>query len=156
MESAGDFYLEAKWQRCIVHFYRNVFTVVPRGKVNDVARMLKAIHASEDKAAAQEKAEAVVKKLKGRRLHQAARVVENGIADTLAYYDFPDAHWPRIRTNNPHPPHGWRPERNRPQTGPSETVAGAPPGRTMHAGLEIRGLGSSSSNIVLQSNTIYY
>jgi transposase-like protein len=101
MESVGDFYPEAKWQRCIVHFYRNVFTVVPRGKVNDVARMLKAIHASEDKAAAQEKAEAVVKKLKGRKLHQAAAVVEHGIADTLAYYDFPDAHWRRIRTNNP-------------------------------------------------------
>ena len=101
MESAGEFYPEAKWQRCIVHFYRNVFTVVPRGKVNDVARMLKAIHASEDKAAAQEKAEAVVKKLKGRKLHQAAEVVQNGIADTLAYYDFPDAHWRRIRTNNP-------------------------------------------------------
>ncbi len=101
MESAGEYYPEAKWQRCIVHFYRNVFTVVPRGKVNDVARMLKAIHASEDKAAAQEKAEAVVKKLKGRKLHQAAEVVQNGIADTLAYYDFPDAHWRRIRTNNP-------------------------------------------------------
>ncbi len=82
MESAGDFYPEAKWQRCIVHFYRNVFTVVPRGKVNDVARMLKAIHASEDKAAAQEKAEAVVRKLKGRKLHQAAEIVQNGIADT--------------------------------------------------------------------------
>ena len=101
MESAGEYYPEAKWQRCIVHFYRNVFTVVPRGKVNDVARMLKAIHASEDKAAAQEKAEAVVKKLKGRKLHQAAEVVIKGIADTLAYYDFPDAHWRRIRTNNP-------------------------------------------------------
>jgi transposase-like protein len=101
IESVGDFYPEAKWQRCIVHFYRNVFTVVPRGEVNDVARMLKAIHASEDKAAVQEKAEAVVKKLKGRKLHQAAEVVQDGIADTLTYYDFPDAHWRRIRTNNP-------------------------------------------------------
>ena len=101
MESLGDFYPDAKWQRCIVHFYRNVFTVVPRGKVNDVARMLKAIHASEDKAAAQEKAEAVIKKLEGQKLRQAAEIVRNGIDDTLAYYDFPDAHWRRIRTNNP-------------------------------------------------------
>jgi transposase-like protein len=101
MESVGDFYPKAKWQRCIVHFYRNVFTVVPRGKVSDVARMLKAIHASEDKTAAQEKATAVIKKLEGRKLRQAAEVVRNGIDDTLAYYDFPDAHWRRIRTNNP-------------------------------------------------------
>jgi transposase-like protein len=40
----------------VVHFYRNVFTVVPRGKVKQVAMMLKAIHASEDHAAARDKA----------------------------------------------------------------------------------------------------
>jgi transposase-like protein len=101
IESLGDFYPEAKWQRCCVHFYRNVFTVVPRGKVADVARMLKAIHASEDKQAAIEKAEAVVKKLKARKLTQAAKIISDGISETLTYYDFPDAHWVRIRTNNP-------------------------------------------------------
>ena len=101
IESLGDFYPQAKWQRCIVHFYRNVFTVVPRSKVKEVARMLKAIHASEDKAAAREKAQAVVKKLKAKKLHQAAKIVNEGICDTLTYYDFPDAHWRRIRTNNP-------------------------------------------------------
>jgi transposase-like protein len=101
MESIGDFYPQAKWQRCTVHFYRNVFTVVPRGKVKEVARMLKAIHASEDKAAAHEKANAVIAKLESRKLRQAAQVVRKGITDTLTYYDFPDAHWRRIRTNNP-------------------------------------------------------
>ena len=29
------------------------------------------------------------------------QIVRKGIDDTLAYYDFPDAHWRRIRTNNP-------------------------------------------------------
>ena len=101
MESLGDFYPKAKWQRCTVHFYRNVFTVVPRTKVKIVARMLKAIHASEDKAAAHEKARAVIKKLEAKKLSKAAQVVRKGIGDTLAYYDFPDAHWQRIRTNNP-------------------------------------------------------
>jgi len=43
-------------QRCIVAFYRNVFSVVPRGKIKEVAVMLKAIHASEDREAALEKA----------------------------------------------------------------------------------------------------
>jgi transposase-like protein len=101
IESVGQFYPDAKWQRCIVHFYRNVFTVVPRSMVKMVAMMLKAIHASEDRQAAQEKAEAVIKKLKARRLRQAAKKVEDSIGETLAYYDFPDAHWRRIRTNNP-------------------------------------------------------
>lgn len=101
VESVGDFFPTAKWQRCIVHFYRNVFTVVPKGKVKRVARMLKAIHASEDKQAAREKAEAVIKKLKAQKLNKAAQIVREGINDTIAYYDFPDAHWRRIRTNNP-------------------------------------------------------
>jgi len=97
VESAGDFFPEAKWQRCIVHFYRNVFTVVPKGKVESVARMLKAIHASEDKQAALEKAESVIKKLKSQKLRKAAQIVQEGIEDTIAYYDFPDAHWRRIQ-----------------------------------------------------------
>jgi transposase-like protein len=47
-ESLAEFYPEAKWQRCTVHFYRNVFSVVPRRKMAEVAAMLKSIHASED------------------------------------------------------------------------------------------------------------
>ena len=49
---------EAKYQRCTVHFYRNVFSVTPRSKVKLVAKMLKAIHAHESKQAAREKAKA--------------------------------------------------------------------------------------------------
>lgn len=45
VESLVDFYPKAIWQRCTVHFYRNVFTVVPKSKVKDVAAMLKAIYA---------------------------------------------------------------------------------------------------------------
>jgi len=100
-ESIGDFYPEAKWQRCIVHFYRNVFSVVPRGRVKKVAMMLKAIHASEDREAANEKALSVIKKLKKQKLPNAAKKLEDSIHETLTYYDFPSEHWRRIRTNNP-------------------------------------------------------
>jgi putative transposase len=99
--SIGDFYPEAKWQRCIVHFYRNVFSVVPRGRVKKVAMMLKAIHASEDREAANEKARSVIKKLKKQKLPKAAKKVEDSIHETLTYCDFPSEHWRRIRTNNP-------------------------------------------------------
>jgi putative transposase len=101
VESIAHFYPEAKWQRCIVHFYRNVFTVVPHGKVKYVATMLKAIHAQEDKQAAIEKAHSVAKKLKEMKLPKAAELVLNSIDETLTYYDFPDEHRRRIRTNNP-------------------------------------------------------
>src|SRR5690606_19377861 len=48
VEALGDVFPDAKWQRCIVHFYRNVFTVTPHGKMREVTAMLKAIHAQED------------------------------------------------------------------------------------------------------------
>jgi len=101
VESLTDFYPEAKWQRCVVHFYRNVFTAVPKGKVKDVAAMLKAIHAQEDRPAAEEKILAVSRKLKGMKLSSAAKIVEQGASETLSYYDFPSQHWRSLRTNNP-------------------------------------------------------
>lgn len=90
-----------QWQRCVVHFYRNVLHAVPKGKAKSVALMLKAIHAQEDKAAARQKTTEVVVKLKSMRLEKAARIVESGCDETLSYYEFPVAHWRNIRTNNP-------------------------------------------------------
>lgn len=43
VESLAEFYPTASWQRCAVHFYRNVWTAVPTSKVREVAAMLKAI-----------------------------------------------------------------------------------------------------------------
>ena len=94
-ESLAEFYPEAKWQRCTVHFYRNVFSVVPSGKVRKVATMLKAIHAQEDKKAAKEKMKQVIRKLKAMKLAQAAKKVEESGEETLTYYDFPQEHWTR-------------------------------------------------------------
>ncbi len=86
--------------RCTVHFYRNVFSVVPKSKVKIVAKMLKAIHAQESKKASREKAKAVVAELRAMKLKEAAKKVEDGIEETLTYCDFPSEHWTRIRTNN--------------------------------------------------------
>ena len=101
VESLGEFYPDASWQRCVVHFYRNVFTAVPKGKVKEVAAMLKAIHAQEDKEEATRKADIVAEKLEGMKLGRAASVLREGIEETLSYYRFPQEHWRRIRTNNP-------------------------------------------------------
>ena len=101
VENLADFYPEAKWQRCVVHFYRNVWTAVPTGKVKEVAAMLKAIHAQEDAQAAREKARQIVAKLRAMKLAKAAEIVENGIGETLSYYSLPPEHWRCLRTNNP-------------------------------------------------------
>ena len=60
LEAVGEVFPEAKYQHCTVHFYRNVFSAVPRSKVKLVAKMLKAIYAQESKKAAREKAARMV------------------------------------------------------------------------------------------------
>lgn len=100
-ESAAEYYPEAAWQRCMVHFHRNVAGKVPSTKVKQVARMLKAIYASESAEAAGQKAISVIEDLRAMKLTAAADLLEQKIDETLTYYQFPPSHWIRIRTNNP-------------------------------------------------------
>ncbi len=101
IESVAEHVPDARWQRCVVPWYRNVFGHVPSDKVREVATMLKAIHAQEDRAAAEAKAADVAAKLRAARLRKAAELVEQSAGETLSYYAFPEPHWRRVRTNNP-------------------------------------------------------
>ncbi len=101
VEAIADYLPDARWQRCMVHFYRNVFSHVPAGKMREVSHMLKAIHAQESREAATEKAQAVIAELRRQKLTRAAELIEESIDETLTYYAFPDGHWRKIRTNNP-------------------------------------------------------
>ena len=98
--AVAEVFPEAKYQRCTVHFYRNIFSVTPRKHMREVTRMLKAIHAQESKEAARKKACDVAEKLRSMRLNEAAKKVEDGIEETLTYMEFPSQHWLKIRTNN--------------------------------------------------------
>ena len=100
LESIPEVFPDAKYQRCTVHFYRNIFSATPRNKMKEVSMLLKAIHAQECKASAKEKAKQVADKLREMKLASAAKKVEDGIGETLTYMDFPSQHWTRIRTNN--------------------------------------------------------
>ena len=99
-ESVHEVFPEAKYQRCTVHFYRNIMSSVPRNRIREVTMMLKAIHAQESKEAARKKAREVVEKLREMKLNAAAKKLEDGIEETLTYMDFPSQHWLKIRTNN--------------------------------------------------------
>jgi len=101
IEAAAEVFPGAEWQRCVVHFYRNVFSHVPNGKVAEVARMLKAIHAQEDRRAAENKAKEIVTRLKEMKLRTAAELLEQKVGETLTYYAYPSTHWRQVRTNNP-------------------------------------------------------
>ena len=99
-ESVHEVFPEARYQRCTVHFYRNIMSSVPRNRLREVTMMLKAIHAQESKEAARKKAREVVEKLREMKLSAAAKRLEDGIEETLTYMDFPSQHWLKIRTNN--------------------------------------------------------
>lgn len=99
--AVAEVFPTAQWQRCVVHWYRNVMAAVPRTKLKDVVAMLKAIHAQEDRAAAQRKAQEVSQKLLALKLTKAAQIVRDGVAETLTYMAFPREHWLKIRTTNP-------------------------------------------------------
>jgi len=100
VETIGDFYPKAKWQRCVVHFYRNVLSLTPYNKMPEVVAMLKAIHAQEDREEALKKAKSVSEKLKSMKLQKAAEIVASGAIETLSFMFFPRQHWRKIRTNN--------------------------------------------------------
>lgn len=101
VEALNECFPEARWQRCIVHWYRNMLSKVPKGKMTEVAAMLKAIHAQEDREAALQKSASVAEKLRTMKLPVTAKLVAESAHETLGYMAFPREFWLRIRTNNP-------------------------------------------------------
>ena len=88
-----------KWQRCIVHFERNVLAHVPASSTAEVAEDLKAIFKVRRQKTARALAEEFVE-LHGKRFPKAVSVFEAGIEDALSYLSFPGSHHARIRSTN--------------------------------------------------------
>ncbi len=101
LDAIGDFYPDSHWQRCVVHFYRDVLNTVTKSKMKEVSLMIKAIHAQENREAARLKAVEVSKKLEELKLSKASWIVQAGVEETFSYYEYPSTHWRHIRTNNP-------------------------------------------------------
>ena len=98
--SIAEVFPGAAYQRCTVHFYRNVLARVPKSKRPRVAAMPRAIHAMGSREASEAKALEVASELEASRLREAAKVVREGFAETLTYTRFPREHWRRIRAND--------------------------------------------------------
>lgn len=98
--SIAEVFPDAKHRRCTARFYLNVLAKVPKSKRPQAAAMLKAIHAMESREAAAAKTGAAADDLESMRLKEAAKVVRDGHAETLAYCEMPREHWRRIRANN--------------------------------------------------------
>ena len=93
VESAAEVMPEATWQRCVVHFHCHVFSLVPSGKVREIAKTLAAIHAQESRKATTRKMDAGIAELKTMKLTKAAELLEENGHETLTGYGFPDSHW---------------------------------------------------------------
>lgn len=101
LSAAKECLPEVRYQRCKVHFMRNVLSKTPRKQGAAIALMLKAIYAQESREAAISKAKDVVSSLRTSRLNKAADILESGVEETTTFYHFPPTHWKRISSNNP-------------------------------------------------------
>lgn len=100
--TVGEMLPQARYQRRMVHFMRNVLSKVPPTHREWASAALKAIFAMESRASALAKAEEVAREMESRRLKAAASCLREGIGETTTYLldEYPPEHRRRIRTNN--------------------------------------------------------
>ena len=92
--------LGAAWQRCRVHFLRNVLARVPKGSAEMVAAAIRTIFAQPDAAAVAEQLHSIADKL-GRQFPDVATMLRDAQADLCAFAAFPHPHWRKIWSTNP-------------------------------------------------------
>lgn len=92
--------LKAEWQRCKVHFYRNVLAHVPKRSQAEVSEAMKAVFVQRDEKSAKAKATELVRALQT-RFSKAMETFEAGIDDVLSYLHYPQSHRVRISSTNP-------------------------------------------------------
>ena len=93
---------KARYQRCMVHFMRNVLSKTPPSHREWASAALKAVFAMESRESALAKAGQIATEMESRKLKAAANCLREGIGETTTYLlpEFPDGHRRRIRTNN--------------------------------------------------------
>lgn len=89
----------AEWQRCVVHFMRNVLCHVPAKAMSEVAEDLKAIFKVRREKTARALAEEFIE-LHGKSFPKAVSIFELGMENALTYLRYPGSHHARIRTTN--------------------------------------------------------
>ncbi|WP_328520573.1 IS256 family transposase [Kribbella sp. NBC_00359] len=92
--------LGAAWQRCRVHFLRNVLAQVPKGHADMVAAAIRTIFAQPDPVHVREQLD-VIATMPGRQLPKVEAMLRAAADDVTAFADFPVAHWKKIWSTNP-------------------------------------------------------
>jgi putative transposase len=92
--------LGAAWQRCRVHFLRNVLAKVPKASAEMVAAAIRTIFAQPDAASVADQLYAIAEKL-GRQFPAVEAMLRDAAVDICAFAAFPQAHWKKIWSTNP-------------------------------------------------------
>jgi putative transposase len=92
--------LGATWQRCRVHFMRNLLAYAPKGQHSMIAAAVRTVLTQPDRAAAGEAWCHVADQLRP-RFPKLAAVMDEAEHDVLAFMDFPPAHWSKIYSTTP-------------------------------------------------------
>jgi len=89
----------ASWQRCKVHFMRNILAHVTHKEKADFAKELKEIWLAPTAALARQRAERLAETYE-KRFPKAIETLDNGLEDSLSFYSFPDLDARRIASTN--------------------------------------------------------
>src|SRR3954447_14693597 len=92
--------LGAPWQRCTVHFLRDLRGHVRRDQHDALGAIIRSIFTAPDGDEARRRLRDAVEQLE-RRLPKVAAMLEDAETDVLAFYAFPAEHWPKLRSTNP-------------------------------------------------------
>ena len=90
----------AAWQRCRVHFMRNVLAQVPKGSQEMVAAAIRTIFAQPDAEHVRDQLDVIAPML-GRQFPKVEQMLREAAVDLTAFADFPPAHWKKIWSTNP-------------------------------------------------------
>ena len=93
-------FIGAAWQRCRVHFMRNVLARVPKASAEMVAAAIRTIFAQPDPAHVRAQLAEVASMLDG-QFPEVSAMLTDAAEDLLAFTGFPQAHWRKIWSTNP-------------------------------------------------------
>ena len=92
--------LGAAWQRCRVHFLRNILARVPKGSAEMVAAAVRTIFAQPDAQHVHDQLDVIAGML-GRQFPKLERMLRDAAEELLAFTGFPPGHWKKVWSTNP-------------------------------------------------------
>jgi putative transposase len=99
-QAIGAVLLGSSWQRCRVHFLRNVLAQIPKGSAEMVAAAIRTIFAQPQAEMVRDQLDVIASML-GRQSPKVEAMLRDAAEDLLAFTGFPPGHWKKIWSTNP-------------------------------------------------------